>query len=586
MVIAYPANRNKKGKRKRFVLHFHLMPDSRMDAQIDAKRRIRTESVGTEAPNGEIEANGKVKDDKEQIKQNKHRMMTMFAAKLRDTWVHAITTTLFPDDAASGAAGYPSMPPGEGKRLLVIINPFAGTKQAQVVANRSIFPMLQQAGVEYEVLLTSYAGHARELVRQEASDRWKGIVVVSGDGLMYEVLNGLFDREDWREALECLSFGIVPAGSGNGLSRSLSYLQREKFHLGTQDLSAAVNCARGSVRPMDLLYVETPMNGRLSFHSVFWGLVADVDIESEVLRWMGGVRYTIWSLLKVIKPRRYRARLSYIPCDPDYTEDTRQILDDIHHKDPEIVSNPDESSSEDSNMNDNVRSQNGDDKNSLIKEDNDIENDSLASEKPIAYGKNKKRHISKSSSNQYSRYNNKYNSTSNTVDHEDDMSLPHSQPPGTYLTPRYVTYGTMLAQGQLYDRSWQELQASIQGIPSNKVHPMDPYGYHQMPPPELVPPPLHSSQHSLSCPQHSSQRVHPNMHPQQLLGEPSPSKNGHSKHRLKQQMSTSSSSYCTAAAALKRYAIIVNSRFHISVYCVKILYFGFLSKQSNFLFQS
>jgi len=110
----------------------------------------------------------------------------------------------------------------------------------------------------------------------------------------------------------------------------------------------------------------------------------------------------------------------------------------------------------------------------------------------------------------------------------------------------------MLAQGQLYDRSWQELQASIQGIPSNKVHPMDPYGYHQMPPPELVPPPLHSSQHSLSCPQHSSQRVHPNMHPQQLLGEPSPSKNGHSKHRLKQQMSTSSSSYCTAAAALKR----------------------------------
>ena len=542
MVIAYPANKNKKGKRQRSVLHFHLMPDSRLGS-MDAKKRIRTESVGTEVPNGEVDANEKTKDEKEQIKLNKHRMMTMFAAKLRDTWVHAITTTLFPDDAGSDACGYPSMAPGEGKRLLVIINPYAGTKNAQMVANRSILPMLQQAGVEYEVLLTSYAGHARELVRQEASDRWKGIVVISGDGLLYEVLNGLFDREDWREALECLSFGIVPAGSGNGLSRSLSYLQREKFHLGTQDLSAAINCARGSVRPMDLLYVETPMNGRLSFHSVFWGLVADIDIESEVLRWMGGIRFTIWALLKVIKSRRYRARVSYIPCDPDFTEDTKQILDDIHHKDPEIVSNPDESSSEDSNIHE--------DKNSLAKEDHDIENDSLASEKPINYGKNKTRHISKSSSNHYSRYNNKYNSTTNTVDNEDDMSLPHSQPPGTYLLPRYVTYGTMLAQGQLYDRSWQELQATIQGIPPNKVHPMDPYGYHQMPPPELVPPPLHSSQHSLGCPQHS-QRIHPSMHPQQLLGEPTPSKNGHPKHRLKQQMSTSSSSYCTAAAALKR----------------------------------
>merc|ERR1719189_668716 len=42
------------------------------------------------------------------------------------------------------------------------------------------------------------------------------------------------------------------------------------------------------------------------------------------------------------------------------------------------------------------------------------------------------------------------------------------------------------------------------------------------------------------------------MHPQQLLGDPTPSKNGHTKHRLKQQVSTSSSSYCAAAAALKR----------------------------------
>merc|ERR1719361_2819272 len=104
---------------------------------------------------------------------------------------------------------------------------------------------------------------------------------------------------------------------------------------------------------------------------------------------MGGIRYTLWSILKVLKAKRYRGRLSYIPCNPDFTEDTRQILDDIHHKDPEIESNPDESSSEDSNIHDTIRSRNGEDKKSLSKEDHDIENDSLASEKPIDYGKNK-----------------------------------------------------------------------------------------------------------------------------------------------------------------------------------------------------
>ena len=37
---------------------------------------------------------------------------------------------------------------------------------------------------------------------------------------------------------------------------------------------------------------------------------------------------------------------------------------------------------------------------------------------------------------------------------------PGQQPPGAYLVPKNVSYGTMLAQGQLYFRSWQELQVS------------------------------------------------------------------------------------------------------------------------------
>ena len=94
MVIAYPANKSKKGKRVRSVLHFHLMPDSRL-GDIDGKKRIRTESIGMD---GSIVNGEAVQDDKENKKLNRERMMTMFAAKLRDTWVHAITTTLFPDD--------------------------------------------------------------------------------------------------------------------------------------------------------------------------------------------------------------------------------------------------------------------------------------------------------------------------------------------------------------------------------------------------------------------------------------------------------------------------------------------------------
>ena len=469
MVVAYPANRNKKGKRSRTVLHFHLMPDSRFATDIrSGKRRIRTESTGMDGGSITTGGNGDATEKeigKEDRRANHERMMTMFAAKLRDTWVHAITTTLFPDEAdGGGTSAYPSMSPGECKRLLVIINPYSGKKNAQAIANRSLLPMLQQAGMEYEVLLTRHAGHAREVVRQEASDRWKGIVCISGDGLMYEVMNGLFDRADWREALECLAFGVVPAGSGNGLTRSLLHLQREQYHSETHDLSAAVNAARGSTRPMDLMYVETPMYGRLSFLHLSWGLISDIDIDSEVIRWMGSIRFTIYALLKIIQFKTYRGRLSYIPCDPEYTEDTKQILDELHHKDIEEMSNPDVSSSEDSNLQTSLESSKRSSSNKKTKsspspdQSDRIENDSLASDddeesiighdngqqkmegkaKPQANGGNHY-HRQNNSNNRYTGYN------------EEDASLPHAQPPGTYLIPRHVTYGTMLAQGKPCD---------------------------------------------------------------------------------------------------------------------------------------
>lgn len=40
-----------------------------------------------------------------------------------------------------------------------------------------------------------------------------GIVCVSGDGLLYEVINGLLHRPDWRIARK-LKLGIIPGGSG------------------------------------------------------------------------------------------------------------------------------------------------------------------------------------------------------------------------------------------------------------------------------------------------------------------------------------------------------------------------------------
>ena len=59
--------------------------------------------------------------------------------------------------------------------------------------------------------------------------RWRGIIIVSGDGLLHEVYNGLFDREDWRVSSH-IPIGVIPAGSGNGLACSIAWQTRGSFN--------------------------------------------------------------------------------------------------------------------------------------------------------------------------------------------------------------------------------------------------------------------------------------------------------------------------------------------------------------------
>ena len=48
-----------------------------------------------------------------------------------------------------------------------------------------------------------------------------------------------------------------------------------------------------------------------SFLTFTWGIIADIDIESERLHWMGVTRYDVWAVLCVLKYRSYRATFRY-----------------------------------------------------------------------------------------------------------------------------------------------------------------------------------------------------------------------------------------------------------------------------------
>lgn len=74
----------------------------------------------------------------------------------------------------------------------MIINPNSGKGKAKKLFNQIVQPILDQYNVKYQVFLTKHANHALEFIENhnDLINTYSAISVISGDGLLYEVLNG------------------------------------------------------------------------------------------------------------------------------------------------------------------------------------------------------------------------------------------------------------------------------------------------------------------------------------------------------------------------------------------------------------
>lgn len=104
---------------------------------------------------------------------------------------------------------------------------------------------------------------------------YDGIVTVSGDGLIHEVINGLFANKDPTVRRD-IPVGLLPGGTANGLVKSILSHCHEVY----DPKSAAFLIAKGFSSKMDT--IELTLDNRedkvYSHLSVTWGLIADIDI--------------------------------------------------------------------------------------------------------------------------------------------------------------------------------------------------------------------------------------------------------------------------------------------------------------------
>ncbi|KAJ1906085.1 Sphingosine kinase 1, partial [Tieghemiomyces parasiticus] len=192
------------------------------------------------------------------------------------------------------------------RRVCVLANPYGGTSKALQHYERTVKPMFALARMESELKESTHADFAYEFGQSVGLKEYAAIVTLSGDGLLHMLINGIMSRLDWRDAIK-IPLGIIPGGTCNGLAKSID--------VGSVE-AATLAVIKGRTHATDVMAVSRPDGSVTYGHlNMLWGIIADMDIESEKLRWAGSLRMNIWGVVRLLQLRRYQGRLHILPAD-------------------------------------------------------------------------------------------------------------------------------------------------------------------------------------------------------------------------------------------------------------------------------
>ncbi|PHH61667.1 hypothetical protein CDD81_8078 [Ophiocordyceps australis] len=155
------------------------------------------------------------------------------------------------------------------KRAYVLINPHAGPGGALRKWKRDVKPIFEMARMVLDVVTLKRGGEAVELVEKMDTNMYDTIVACSGDGTAHEIFNGLAKRADAGTALASIA---------------------------------------GVVTPLDLVSITQGDRRTVSFLSQSLGIVAESDLATEHLRWMGSFRFELGVMTRIFRRKCF-------PCD-------------------------------------------------------------------------------------------------------------------------------------------------------------------------------------------------------------------------------------------------------------------------------
>lgn len=188
------------------------------------------------------------------------------------------------------------------KRVLIILNPCAGTKQANKYFV-DIIDIFCRAGYETVAATTEKRGDGTAFARSRAKD-FDLIVCIGGDGTFNEVIAGVI------ESGVDVPIGYIPAGSTNDFANSLS--------LSKNVVQAARDIVGGVPRSLDI----GCFNGRYFSYVASFGAFTRASYEApqSIKNALGHLAYILEGIKDIpsIRPEKIRLKMEQGVYGGDY----------------------------------------------------------------------------------------------------------------------------------------------------------------------------------------------------------------------------------------------------------------------------
>ncbi len=193
-------------------------------------------------------------------------------------------------------------------KLLLIYNPAAGGGKARELQT-PIVNYFTEKGIEMDLLVTQYSGHAIEMAESANLDDYQAIVAAGGDGTIFEVLNGYYRNTCVKKPV----FGILPNGTGNAFCRELNFYG--------EDWKKAIDLIiQGHTKKIDVARFTTENKLYYSLNMLGLGFVSDVNESSIKLKFLGNQAYVLAVFQRLFKLKSYRLKLTL-------EQETEQVIE-------------------------------------------------------------------------------------------------------------------------------------------------------------------------------------------------------------------------------------------------------------------